>query len=38
MVEELLKMIPNNFEVLEKSLYKEMENDDSIYLVLKKKD
>jgi len=35
-IEELLKLIPHNFVILESSLYKEMENDDSICLVLKK--
>ena len=35
-IEELHKMIPNKFEVLESYLYKEMEENDSICLVLKK--
>jgi len=34
-IEELLKLIPENFEILESSLYKEMEENDSICLVLK---
>jgi cyclopropane fatty-acyl-phospholipid synthase-like methyltransferase len=35
-IEELCKMIPNKFKVLESSLYKEMEKDDSICIVINK--
>ena len=35
-IEELLKLIPENFEILDSSQYKEMEENDSICLVLKK--
>jgi trans-aconitate methyltransferase len=37
-VEELIKSVPKKFEVIEANLYKEMEKDDSICLVLKKQD
>ena len=37
-MEELLTMIPTKFNILECNLYKEIENDDSICLVLKKKE
>lgn len=36
--EELIKMIPKKFKVLESSLYKEIEKNDSICLVLNKQD
>lgn len=34
--ENLIKLVPQNFEILESGSYKDMEKDDSIYLALKR--
>ena len=37
-IEGIQKLVPKGFKILEKAIYKEIENDDSICLIMRKRD